>query len=69
MGNNNSLLKYAGLATQFFIVIAITFYLGLKLDSWLGFTTPLLVWILPLLFIIYSIWKIVQDTNPTKKTK
>ncbi len=66
MNDNKSLFKYAGLATQFFIVIAITVFGGMKADNLFGFANPLLVWILPLLIIIYITWKIVQDTTPKK---
>lgn len=63
MSNNNDLLRYAGLATQFFIVIAVSLYAGFKLDEWLLIKMPLLVWLLPLLFIVYSIYKIVKETG------
>lgn len=65
-GNNNILWRYAGLATQFLIGIAIFLYLGLKIDGWLKIKTPVAVWVLPLLFIVAVIIKIVKDTAQKK---
>lgn len=64
--DNRFLLRYAGMATQFLVAIAIGVYGGLKLDEWLGFKTPLAVWLLPLLIITGVIIKIIKDTS-TKK--
>jgi Na+/H+-dicarboxylate symporter len=67
MKNNNSLLlKYAGLATQLAIAIGLSLYIGLKLDDWLHFNSPIFVWLLPLLVIASVIFKIVKDTAPKK---
>ena len=64
--NNQSLLKYAGLATQFAIAIGLAVFIGIKMDGWLALKNPMLVWILPLLFIIAIIFKIIKDTAPKK---
>lgn len=62
-GNDKSLMKYMGLATQFMAGLAIAVFGGLKLDKWLSFSTPLLVWILPLLVLVAMIWQIIKDTS------
>ncbi len=64
--SNSHLLKYAGLATQFFIGIGLGIFAGLRLDRWLAFTNPIFVWVFPLTIIVFSIYKIVQDTAPKK---
>ena len=64
--NNKLLLKYAGLTMQILVGLALAVFAGLKLDEWLGFTTPLLVWILPLLVIVAMIYQVIKDTNKTK---
>ncbi len=64
--NNRYLWKYAGMATQFLVAIAIAVYAGLKIDSWVKPGMPLAVWALPLLLITGIIIKIVKDTS-TKK--
>jgi uncharacterized membrane protein YjgN (DUF898 family) len=64
--DNRLLLKYAGLTMQVMVGLALAVFAGLKLDKWLGFKTPLLVWVLPLLVIIVMIWQIIKDTSKKK---
>jgi hypothetical protein len=61
---NNQLLKYAGLATQFAIAIGMAVFIGIKVDAYFIFKTPMFTWILPLLFIVSIIYKIIKDTTP-----
>jgi hypothetical protein len=56
-----------GLATQFFVSIGIGLWVGLKLDDYLSFSTPVFIWILPLLIVVSSLIKIIIDTNKKKK--
>ncbi len=51
------------MATQFLVAIAIAVYFGIKIDKWQKFEKPLAIWILPLLFIIAMIFKIIRDTS------
>ncbi len=62
-GNNRLLMKYLGLATQIMVSLGLAVFIGIKLDKWLSFTTPLLVWILPLLILTGMIWQIIKDTS------
>jgi F0F1-type ATP synthase assembly protein I len=64
---NKSLLQYAGLATQFAIAIALAVFIGIKIDKWMALKTPIFTWILPLVFIVAIIYKIVKDTSPKNK--
>jgi len=64
--NQTSLWKYAGLATQFLVAIGLAIYIGMKVDEWLNFQSPIAVWVLPLLVITGIIIKIVKDTAPKK---
>ena len=65
---NKVLWRYAGLATQFLVIISVGLFLGSKLDKWLHFSTPLLVWILPLIIIVGMIIMIVKDTSKKNET-
>jgi hypothetical protein len=56
-------MKYAGLGAQFFASILIMLALGWKLDEWLHFESPILIWILPLLIIIFNLVKLIIETN------
>jgi hypothetical protein len=64
---NKTILQYAGLATQFAIAISLAVFIGIKVDKWMALKTPMLTWILPLVFIVTIIYKIVKDTTPKKK--
>ena len=67
MNNDNRFLwKYAGMATQFMVAIAVALYTGAALDKWLKTGMPLAAWALPLLFITSIIIKIIIDTSSNK---
>ena len=66
--DNSLLYKYAGLATQLLVALGLAVYLGLKVDGWLHFKTPLAVWILPLAVIAAVMYKVIKDTG-TKKNQ
>jgi hypothetical protein len=68
MNNNQLLLKYAGLTTQFMIGIGLFIFLGIKIDNYFKWKTPIAVWVLPLIFIVAIIIKIVLDTGKKNKT-
>lgn len=59
-------MRYLGLASQFFGSILIALGIGWKLDAVFGFTAPILIWILPLLAVVFNLIKIIIDTNKHK---
>lgn len=63
---NRLLIKYSGLAFQFAVSIGFALFVGFKLDGWLNFSTPVFVWLLPLLFIIVLLYQIIKDTSKKK---
>lgn len=60
---DNSLLQYAGIATQLLIGLGLITYLGIWIDKKLLITTPLFIWILPLLLLVGMLLKAIKDTN------
>ena len=64
---SSDLMRYAGLGTQIFVALGIAVFAGYKADGWLHTPLPLLVWLLPLLFLCLTIFKLVKDTNKKKK--
>ena len=64
--STNDLMRYAGLATQLFAMLAIAVFAGYKADGWLNTPLPLLVWVLPLLFLSITIYKLIKDTSKRK---
>lgn len=65
-GNNRDLLKYAGLATQIFLALGLSVFIGIKLDGWLKLSFPVLVWVLPLLILVSLLYKLINETNKKK---
>ncbi len=61
--NDRSWMKYMGLGAQFFGSIIIAMAIGWKLDPLAGFSSPLLIWMLPLLAVVFNLVKIIVETN------
>jgi hypothetical protein len=61
--NNNELMRYASLGTQFLVSLGLAVFLGLKADKWLKISAPLLIWLLPLVVLVGMLYKIVKDTS------
>ena len=59
--------KFAGLASQWAIVLTLLIFLGTYIDQKMGRETPLFLWIAPSLFIVFSLFKIVRDTQLKSK--
>ena len=59
--------KFAGLASQWAIVLTLLIFFGRYIDQKMGRATPLFLWILPSLFIVFSLFKIVRDTQLKSK--
>ncbi len=64
---DRSWMKYMGLGAQFFGSIIIALGIGWKLDPLVGFTSPALIWILPLLAVVFNLVKIIIETNKKEK--
>jgi hypothetical protein len=70
MQNNTNQIqwgKFAGLASQWAIVLTLLIFLGKYIDQKIGRIDPLFLWILPSLFIVFSLFKIVRDTQLKSK--
>jgi len=63
MNNNQLLLRYAGLTFQFLVGIGLFTFFGIKIDAYFKWKTPVAVWVLPLVFILAIIIKIVVETS------
>jgi len=60
ISNKRVIMQYAGMTTQFLVVIGISVFAGLKADQWLNWSVPIFVWVLPLLAIIGMIYSIIR---------
>lgn len=64
--SRNPLWQYAGIGGQLLVSLGVGVFLGLKLDEWLSFKIPLLIWILPLLILIAMIARLIKATDKRK---
>lgn len=60
------LWQYAGLATQLLVSLGVALYLGNWLDKKIGWGMALLVWLLPLMVLIGTMYKLIKDTSNKK---
>lgn len=56
-------MRYAGWGTQLFVMLALAVFGGGKIDKWAGFSTPLLVWILPFFVLVLMIYQLIKETS------
>jgi F0F1-type ATP synthase assembly protein I len=61
--DKNYLLQYAGLASQLIVGLGLSAWIGLWIDKNLIKSIPLFVWLLPFIFIIATIIKVIKDTS------
>jgi hypothetical protein len=54
--------NYAGLGSQLIVGLLLLLYLGKKGDAFWGFK-PMLIWILPFAFILFTLYKIIKETK------
>jgi hypothetical protein len=59
--------KFAGLASQWAVALTLLIFLGKYIDQKMERVAPLFLWILPSLFIVFSLFKIVRDTQHKSK--
>ena len=63
VSNKKLLLQYASIGTQILAGLIVGVFAGKWIDEKLAFSFPLLIWLLPLIFIIGMIIKVVKDTS------
>jgi F0F1-type ATP synthase assembly protein I len=59
-------MRYAGLATQWMVMLLAGVWLGLKLDRYIGWKFPLFTILFPLIALIVSLWGIIKEFNKKK---
>jgi hypothetical protein len=64
--SNRLLWQYAGLATQLIVTLGVAMYIGSWVDKKIGMKWSLLVWLLPLLVLLATLFKLIRDTSNKK---
>ena len=63
---SQGILRYAGMATEWMLVLMISVWAGHKLDGMLGWKFPVFVILLPIVALIFLLWKLVKDVSKQK---
>ncbi|MEI8075907.1 MAG: hypothetical protein WCH78_14245 [Bacteroidota bacterium] len=64
--SNRLLWQYAGLATQLLVSLGLALFLGDWLDKKIAWKVSLLAWILPLVVLLATMFKLIRDTSNKK---
>ena len=59
-------MRYAGLATQWMVMLLAGVWLGYKLDKYIGWRIPIFLILFPLLALVVSLWGIIKEFNKNK---
>lgn len=64
---STNLMRYAGLATQWTVLLLLAVWGGHQLDKLTGWKFPLFLVLMPLLALVFSLWQLIRSFNPPKK--
>mgnify|MGYP000262080545 CR=1 FL=1 len=64
---NNNAMRYAGLGAQMMATLAAATWLGWYIDEKTTWNFPLFIIILPLLALVYSLWKLIKALEKPDK--
>ena len=64
---DNSAMRYAGLATQWLVMLLLAVWAGYKIDGMLKWRIPLFLILFPLISLSFSLWKLIKELNGPKK--
>ncbi|MBS1774368.1 MAG: AtpZ/AtpI family protein [Bacteroidetes bacterium] len=63
----NNLMKYAGLGTQWLVMLLLAVLAGHWLDSKTGWKVPVFIITLPLVALGISLWQLIKEFSKPKK--
>lgn len=63
---NKSAMRYAGLATQWMVMMLLGVWGGYKIDQWLQWNFPLFLILFPLTALVVSLYGIIKEFNKKK---
>lgn len=67
MKQENAVLKYAGLATQWMVMLGLGVWGGMKIDKALCLSLPVFLVLLPLIALIVSLYSLIKSLSKPKK--
>ncbi|WP_345076746.1 hypothetical protein [Nemorincola caseinilytica] len=60
-------MRYAGLATQWLVMLLLAVWAGYKIDAMLKWPIPLFIILFPLISLSFSLWKLIKELNRPKE--
>ncbi|MCF8450191.1 MAG: hypothetical protein K9G49_10010 [Taibaiella sp.] len=60
-------MRYAGLATQWMVMLLVAVWGGHQIDKQTNWKIPLFLILFPLLSLSISLWQLVKELNSSKK--
>ncbi len=60
-------MRYAGLATQWLVLMLIAVWAGYKLDHVINWAVPVCTILFPLLALLFSLWQLIKEFSKPKK--
>lgn len=60
-------MRYAGLATQWMVMLGLAVWGGHKLDIWIGWKFPVFLIVFPITALGFSLWQLINEFNKPKK--
>jgi hypothetical protein len=64
---NNELMQYAGLATQWLVMLGLSLWAGIAIDKRISAASRIFTITLPLLALTVSLWQLIKKLNNPKK--
>jgi len=62
-----NIMRYAGLATQWMVMMLVGVWAGYKLDQRLNWSIPLFLILFPLISLALSMWQLLKELNKPNK--
>ncbi|MFM7710296.1 MAG: hypothetical protein ACKO5C_05215 [Ferruginibacter sp.] len=60
---NKSPKQMIGLTMQFMVGLSLFVFLGYHIDRYFGWTSPIAIWMLPLIFIFATLYTLIRQTG------
>lgn len=65
--SNKELMQYAGLATQWLIMLGLALWAGMAIDKRIGPNARMATIILPLIALSVSLWQLIKKFNKPRQ--
>ncbi len=60
-------LRFAGLATQWMVMLLVAVWAGHKIDLWTKWKVPVFLIVFPIIALAVALWQLINELGNTKK--